>query len=86
MENTNDEHDNNRKQEQEYRAQNGPLNLDDLQKKWNEIQKEYRKKYPSLTSEDVDYRSGEFTLMTERVAKRTNRSQEEIQKEIKNWD
>ena len=83
---TDNEQNNNREQEQEYRAQNDILNLDDLQKKWNEIQTEYRKQYPSLTSEDVDYRSGEFNSMTDRVAKRTNRSREEIRNEINDWD
>ena len=85
METTNSEHNNNREQEREYREQNGQLNLDDLQKKWNDIQTEYRKQYPSLTSEDVDYRPGEFHDMTNRLAKRTNRSRQEIQDEINDW-
>ena len=86
MEISDNPHDNNREQEQDYRAQNGHLNINDLQKKWNEIQKEYRKQYPSLTSEDVDYRTGEFGKMTERLAKRTNRSPEDIRNEINDWD
>ncbi|MFB9053845.1 hypothetical protein ACFFVB_12230 [Formosa undariae] len=86
MEDTDNEHNNNREQEREYREQNGHLDLNDLQKKWNEIQKEYRKQYPSLTSEDVDYRSGEFNSMTDRLAKRTNRSRKDVQKEINDWE
>ncbi|WP_434036201.1 hypothetical protein [Formosa sp. 4Alg 33] len=86
MEQTDNEHNNNREQEREYRAQNDHLDLNDLQKKWNEIQNEYRKKYPSLTSEDVDYRSGEFDSMTDRLAQRTNRTRTDIQNEINDWD
>ncbi|MHA7943989.1 hypothetical protein ACJOV8_013015 [Formosa sp. 3Alg 14/1] len=86
MEQADNEHNNNREQEREYRAQNDHLDLNDLQKKWNEIQNEYRKKYPSLTSEDVDYRSGEFDSMTDRLAQRTNRTRTDIQNEINDWD
>ena len=86
MEHTDNEHNNNKQQEREYREQNGHLNLDDLQTKWNEIQKEYREKYPSLTSEDVDYRSGEFDSMTDRLAQRTNRTRKEVRNEINDWD
>lgn len=57
----------------------------DLEVKWHTIQKDYRKRYPNLTSEDVDYKTGEFDAMTERIAIRTNRKPHDINDEIKNW-
>ncbi|QDO94474.1 hypothetical protein FNB79_11030 [Formosa sediminum] len=86
MDNTANEHNNNKQQEREYRAQNGHANLSDLQKKWNAIQEEYRNQYPEVTAEDVDFQTDEFDALTTRLAKRTNKSTEAVKQEIKDWD
>jgi hypothetical protein len=57
----------------------------ELEGRWSTIQQDYRKHYPNITEEDVTYRTGEFDLMTEKIAKRTNRSRDQIADEIKNW-
>lgn len=61
-------------------------NSQDLERKWNSISTDYRKRYPNITSEDVDYRQGEFDNMTERIAKRTNRSRQQVSQEIQDWN
>lgn len=54
--------------------------------RWTDIENDYRKRYPKLTDDDLHYRSGEFKHMTDRIAKRTNRTPEEVTKEIRDWD
>lgn len=54
--------------------------------RWTDIESDYRKRYPNLTDEDLHYKSGEFSEMTNRIAKRTNRTPEEVTREIRNWD
>ncbi len=61
------------------------FDLDKLEQKWDKISMIYRKEYPELKEEDLSYRQGEFDLMTDRIAKRTNRSREAIWQEIRNW-
>ncbi|MDN3724145.1 hypothetical protein QRD02_07105 [Aequorivita sp. SDUM287046] len=58
----------------------------DLETKWNDIAPSYRKMYPSITEQDVDYREGEFDSMTDRIAKRTNRRREDVLSEIRDWE
>lgn len=58
----------------------------DLESCWNEIESKYRRRHPNVTDEDVDYGSGEFETMTNRIAKRTNRSRDQINEEIGNWN
>ena len=58
----------------------------DVESRWNGIESDYRKKHPSVTNEDVDYRSGEFDNMTDRIAKRTNRNRNDVNGKIRNWD
>lgn len=65
---------------------NSAADLQETERRWNDISKNYRRRYPNLTSEDVDYRDGEFDDMTERIAQRTNRSRKDVQNEIRNWD
>lgn len=56
-----------------------------LERHWSEIRDDYRKKYPHITDEDVNFKVGEFDVMAMRIAKRTQRTPEEIHKEISNW-
>lgn len=58
---------------------------DELEGRWSSIQNDYRKEYPTVTEEDITYRTGEFDLMIDKVAKRTNRSRDQVATEIKNW-
>ncbi|CAH8283454.1 hypothetical protein EV196_102410 [Mariniflexile fucanivorans] len=53
---------------------------------WNRVRDQYREKYPSLSNEDTQYRNGKFDDMTDRIANKTNRSRDQVQDEIKNWD
>jgi len=62
------------------------FDLDRLEQKWNKISVAYRDQYPELKEDDLTYRQGEFDLMTERIAKKTNRNRESIWKEIRNWE
>lgn len=57
-----------------------------LERSWTDIKSDYRKRYPNLTEEDLHYKSGEFKVMTDRIAKRTNRTSQEVTKEIMDWD
>lgn len=66
--------------------QRSDYNLGETERRWNEINTDYRRRYPNLTSEDVDFRQGEFDNMTDRIAQKTNRSRLEVQDEIKNWN
>lgn len=58
----------------------------DWQSRWTDIRSDYRKRYPSLTEEDVEYGDGDFDNMTDRIAKRTNRNFQNVQDEIRNWN
>lgn len=53
--------------------------------RWKTIRDDYRKRYPDITDDDVKFESGDFDLMTERIAKRTNRSPDDIAAEIRHW-
>lgn len=53
---------------------------------WTDIKSDYRKRYPELTEEDLHYKSGEFKHMAARIAKRTNRTPEQVIKEIRDWN
>lgn len=57
----------------------------DWQSQWPDIESDYRKRYPSLTEDDVDYSDGDFDSMSDRIAKRTNRNYQDVQNEIRNW-
>lgn len=58
---------------------------DSLEGRWSNIQADYRKKNPSITDEDVNFKSGEFDHMIANIARRTNRSKEDIKSDIQNW-
>lgn len=58
----------------------------DLESRWTDIESDYRQRYPKLTDEDVSYNSGEFERMADRIAKRTNRTPEDVTLEIRDWD
>lgn len=57
----------------------------DIESRWQDIESDYRKRYDNLTDEDVNYRDGDFDSMTNRIAKRTNRNQNDVNDEIQNW-
>ncbi len=59
---------------------------DSLEGRWSNIQADYRKKNPTITDEDIDFKSGEFDHMIASVARRTNKSVTEVEKEIRTWD
>lgn len=58
----------------------------DIEMRWQEIENNYRRRYPNLTDEDLNYREGEFNTMTDRIADKTNRSRQEVHDEIWEWD
>ena len=64
---------------------NNPDLKHDIESRWNDIESDYRKRHPSVTDEDVRYGAGEFDIMTDRLAKRTNRNRQDVNDEIKNW-
>ena len=57
----------------------------DMESHWRGIEKDYRKRYPSVTDEDVNYQSDGFDDMTGRIAKRTDRNREDVNNEIRDW-
>lgn len=59
---------------------------DSLEGKWSNIQADYRKKNPSITDEDIDFKSGDFDHMIASIARRTNRSAKDIENDIRNWN
>ncbi|HUH26612.1 hypothetical protein [Gelidibacter sp.] len=59
---------------------------DSLEGRWSNIQADYRKRNPNITDEDVDLEQGNFDNMIANIARRTNRSTKEIEKEIRDWD
>lgn len=59
---------------------------DSLEGRWSTIQADYRKKNPNITDSDVHFRDGKFDHMIASIAKRTDRSAEDIKHEIRNWD
>ncbi len=63
-----------------------PSNHNDLEDKWNSIKNEYLSLYKTITYEDVEYRTGEFELMIDNIAKRMGKSRSQIKKEIENWN
>lgn len=58
----------------------------DIESRWIAIESDYRARYPKITVEDVNYTSGEFERMIRRIAKRLNRTPEDVSMEIRNWD
>ncbi|WP_299399614.1 hypothetical protein [uncultured Gelidibacter sp.] len=58
---------------------------DALEDRWLSINADYRKQYTTITDDDVSYRTGEFDMMTQKIARRTNRSRDQVLEEIKNW-
>ena len=61
-------------------------NLETLENNWKDMKQSYRKRFPDLKQEDVEYRSGEFESMMERVAQRTGRNRKQVHEDIQNWD
>lgn len=57
-----------------------------LEGQWSNIQADYRKKYPKITDDDINFKSGEFDHMIASVARRTNKSVQEVENEIRSWD
>ena len=70
--------------DQNLRQEEGDSN-DDVESLWKDIEGDYRRRYPDVTDEDVNYKSGEFDSMTGRIAKRTNRNRQDVNNEIREW-
>lgn len=58
----------------------------DLEMRWQEIETDYRRRYPDLSDDDLNYRDGQFNDMTDRIAQQTNRNRQEVEDEIWEWD
>lgn len=58
----------------------------DIENQWHRIESDYRRRYPNVTDDDVNYSSGEFDTMSERLAKRTNKNRDQVHDEIRNWN
>src|SRR5690606_14132919 len=58
----------------------------EVESHWKDIQSDYRKRYPKITDEDVNFQSDDFSSITRRIAKRTNRTPEDVYNEIKDWE
>ncbi|RXJ44356.1 hypothetical protein [Gelidibacter gilvus] len=67
------------------RLQETELVKSDNESRWKDIEEDYRKRYPNITDEDVNYRLDGFDDMTGRIAKRTNRNREDVNNEIRDW-
>ncbi len=59
---------------------------DSLEGRWSNIQADYRKKYPNITDDDINFRDGDFDHMIASIARRTDRSTEDIKNDIRSWD
>lgn len=59
---------------------------DSLEGRWSNIQSDYRKKNPEITDKDVDFKSGDFDHAISNIARRTNKSKEDVKNDIKNWN
>lgn len=57
-----------------------------LEGRWSNIQADYRKKNPQITDADIDFKDGEFDHMIASVARRTDKTIEQVKNEIRNWD
>lgn len=68
-------------------TENSKLNTtdDSLEGRWSNIQADYRKKYPEIQNEDVDDGNNNFDDIVNRIARRTNRSREEVENDLKGW-
>jgi hypothetical protein len=58
---------------------------DSLEGRCSNIQSDYRKKYPELRDEDIKYNPNEFDAMVNRIARRTDRSRQEVENDIRGW-
>ena len=57
-----------------------------LEAKWNAIKSQYLLRYKTITREDVEYRTDEFELLIDNIAKRMGKSRSQIKSEIESWD
>lgn len=69
-------------------TENSKLNDADssLEGRWSNIQADYRKKNPDITDAVIEFKDGEFDHMIASIARRTNKTIQEVEKEIRNWD
>lgn len=68
------------------RAREDNSSTRDIEMRWQEIEKDFKSHYPQLSDEDLTYSDGEFNQMIERIAKRTNKSTQEVHDKIWEWD
>lgn len=69
-------------------TENSKLNDADnsLEGRWSNIQADYRRKNPAITDDDINFKDGEFDHMIASVARRTNKSVEDVKNEIREWE
>ncbi|QWX83772.1 hypothetical protein H0I23_15170 [Cellulophaga sp. HaHaR_3_176] len=58
----------------------------ELEEQWLAVRDEYLAHYPYVLDSDTKYEKGSFYIIIENLAKRTQRSPEEIHNEILNWN
>ncbi|WP_299391998.1 hypothetical protein [uncultured Gelidibacter sp.] len=73
------------RQNEEQRDRSGSMDSRDIESRWMDIESDYRRRHTNLTDMDVNFREGEFHTLTDQIAKRTNRTQDEVVDEIINW-
>ena len=56
----------------------------DLRLKWQDVQKELRKKYRELTDEDLNFEDGDYEALVNRLKARLQRSTKEVKSIIDN--
>lgn len=56
-----------------------------LEKRWYEIEDDYRSRHKDITDDDVQVEDGKFDDTINRIAKRRGKSSQEIRNEIENW-
>lgn len=59
--------------------------IQQMERNWEGMKQSYRQQYPQITDEDVNFRSGEFDTMTDRIAQRTGRKKHDVHRDILNW-
>jgi uncharacterized protein YjbJ (UPF0337 family) len=61
------------------------MNEDRLKGKWNQIKGELKKKWGSLTDDDLIYSEGQLDKMIGRIQERTGEKKEEIQRYLNQY-
>lgn len=57
-----------------------------IERKWDRIKNDFRKRYRNVSETDATYKKGEFGKMLGKLQERTGKSREYLQNEIENWE